>query len=92
MIEVLNPSGVRSEIALNRSGPLPSLRGRVVGLLDNNKSNSAEFLQAVGAALQALHGVREVVYVRKRGAASPAPAELWERLKGCDLLITGFAD
>jgi len=91
-IEVLSPVGERPKIELRRSDPLLSLEGKVAGLLGNNKSNSADFLRQMGAALKVHYGVREVVHTRKPGAASPASPEVWDQLKGCDFLVTAFAD
>ncbi|MBI3966026.1 MAG: hypothetical protein HY329_10365 [Chloroflexi bacterium] len=92
LIEVLSPAGERRNVIVQPTPGLPSLAGKVVGLLDNNKSNTARFLDLVGRDLEKRHGVKETVVVRKASAGMPAAPEALERLRSCDFVVTAFAD
>ncbi|MBI4506692.1 MAG: hypothetical protein HY691_14250 [Chloroflexi bacterium] len=91
-IEVLSPAGERRTAAVARTPGLPTLAGKVVGLLDNNKSNTAAFLDLLGRALAAEHSVVEIVGVRKGSAAQPVDTASLARLRRCDAVVTAFAD
>jgi hypothetical protein len=64
-----------------------------VGLLANGKSNSEEFLTALGALLREREGVVRVVAARKPSASRVAPPETLERLAAeCDVVVTAVGD
>jgi hypothetical protein len=91
-IEVLSPLGVRSQVDHERSAGLPTLSGRVAALLDNHKSNAANFLSQVARNLTEDHGVKEIITASKGSAAKPADPSLLERFRKVDFAITAFAD
>lgn len=91
-IEVLSPAGERNRATVRRSPGLRSLAGTTAGLLDNHKSNTAEFLDLIARGLLADYGVRDVLRLTKLSAALPANAEALERLESCDFVVTAFAD
>jgi hypothetical protein len=93
MLTVLDPTAT---VAAPVAGPLveppASLAGLAVGLLDNGKSNSDEFLALLAERL-AGQGATVTVQLRKPGVGSLAPAEQVERLvEGSDLVVTGVGD
>jgi hypothetical protein len=91
-ITVLDPTGQSEGEAPRLAPPLPSLKGALVGLLDNGKANADELFAEVGRLLREQHGVREVVYRRKPDFSRPAPAALLAELRACDAIITGVGD
>jgi hypothetical protein len=80
-------AGARSRLALE------SLRGRVVGFIDNAKPNFNDLVDDLAELLVSKYGVREVIKRRKRAASVPAPEAYINELAGsCDLVITGSGD
>ena len=91
-ITVVNPTS-QGEAAVQRlAPPLPSLEGRLVGLLDNGKANSDRLLERIEAILRERHGVREFIRRRKPDFSRPAPPALLAELSACDALITATGD
>ena len=75
------------------SGRLPSLRGAVVGFIDNSKPNFNNLVDELAMALLERCGVKEVVRHRKPVASIPASAAIMADLvERCDLVITGSGD
>ena len=91
VIEIVNPTGQRQakqDDLANRN--LENLRGRRIGLLDNNKPNADKFLQLIGAMLQDRYADIELVPKRKMTRMeADGLAELAGR---CDVVINAFAD
>ena len=72
---------------------IPTLAGRVVGLLDNSKAGTRPFLDRVEELLRREHGVARIVRYAKQAAAHPAPAEMLEAAsRECAVVINGIAD
>jgi hypothetical protein len=72
---------------------LDTLRGRVVGFIDNAKPNFHNLVDDLAELLVARYGVSKVIKRRKRAASVPAPDAMVEELaKSCDLVITGSGD
>lgn len=91
-IEVLSPAGEARPAALPLARALPSLEGKIAGLLDNGKPSAREFLRFLAEDLLANHGVKDAVLVGKPRATFPVAAELLDRLERCDFVITAFGD
>jgi len=73
--------------------PLASLRGKVVGFIDNSKPNFSFLADDLAELLMSKYGVARVVRHRKRTASVSAPAEVFADVKQqCDLVITGSGD
>jgi hypothetical protein len=90
-IEILNPTGVRTSKRI-RLAPRThqNLRGRRIGLLDNNKPNADKFLDHVGGLLKKRYDGVELVSKRKMTRIeADCLAELAAR---CDVVINAFAD
>jgi hypothetical protein len=93
MIELLSPAAVVAPDAVPLAKRIPTLEGRVVGLLNNSKAGTRPFLDRVEELLQREHGVARVIRYDKKAAALPAPDELIEAaIRECDAVINGIAD
>ena len=93
IIEVLSPAGVVAENAVPLAKRVPTLAGRVVGLLDNSKSGSRPFLDRVQELLQSERGVSRIIRYAKTAAALPASDEMLAAAsRECDVVINGIAD
>lgn len=68
------------------------LEGATVALLDNNKKNATHFLNYVEEVLRTDYGVGDVVRLLKRNLSAPAPAEVLQKLRGCDAMFTAIGD
>ncbi len=92
-IELLSPAAVVAPDAVPLAKRIPTLEGRVVGLLNNSKAGTRPFLDRVEELLQREHGVARVIRYDKKAAALPAPDELIEAaIRECDVVINGIAD
>ena len=91
-LTVVNPTSQSSAATPRLAPPLPSLEGRLVGLLDNGKANSDRLLGRIEAILRERHGVREVIRRQKPDFSRPAPAALLAELRACDAVITATGD
>lgn len=91
-ITVLNPTSESDAELLRLAPPLASLRGSLIGFLDNGKVNTDAIFQQVSRMLAEEHGVREVVWRRKPDFSRPAPAGMIAELSACDAIITGVGD
>jgi hypothetical protein len=93
IIELLAPTAVVTGNAVPLAKRVPTLEGRVVGLLNNSKSGTRPFLDRVEELLQSGHGVSRIIRYDKRAAALPAPDEMLEAAaRECDVVINGIAD
>lgn len=75
-----------------RADRLRALRGSKLGLLDNGKPYADTFLRTIGRLLKRHHAVAAVELVSKPNAWQAATGEELERLRGCQGVVTGFAD
>jgi hypothetical protein len=83
-------AGARATVLAARQA---DLRGRRVGLLANVKRNAEQFLDEVGALLQAEHGATGLVRRKKLSITDPVPPEtLAELVAGCDVVVVGVGD
>jgi hypothetical protein len=90
-IEVLDPtsSSRTTELALAARGG--SLVGKRLGFLSNGKANAGLLLETIERELRARFGEFAVVKGRK-GASMPAPENVMEHLRRCDVVVTAIAD
>ncbi len=92
-IELLSPAAVVAGNVVPLATRVPTLEGRVVGLLDNSKSGTRPVLDRVEELLQREHGVSRIIRYDKKAAALPAPDEMLEAaIRECDVVINGIAD
>ena len=91
-IRVLNPAGELRGQAVP-APPLPDLRGKTVGFIDNRKTNFDLLVNLMGTALREQHGVARVLHRQKAHAAVAATPELLaEMARACDVVVTGSGD
>ena len=92
-IELLSPAAAIPGNAVPLAKRVPTLEGRVVGLLNNSKSGTRPFLDRVEELLQSQHGVSRIIRYDKKAAALPAPDEILEAaIRECDVVVNGIAD
>jgi hypothetical protein len=91
-IKVFDPTAASSVKGSALAPRLSSLRGKVVGVLDNGKANAGVLMLAIADQLKQEHGVRDVV-VRTKPVAGPASPETVKILtEQTDLVLVGSAD
>jgi len=92
--EVLNPSyddgAATADFALAER--LPTLQGATVGIVSNGKQGTGRFFDALAAELIERHGVAEVVREVKSNYSAPADADILDRAKQWNALISGIGD
>ena len=72
---------------------LDSVRGKVIGFIDNAKPNFHHLVDDLGELLVARHGAARIVTRRKPGASIPAEESMIKEVTDeCDLVITGSGD
>jgi hypothetical protein len=91
-ITVLNPTSLTEPRPLLPARRLDSVRGTLIGVLDNGKVNTDQIFRLVADRLRERYGVREVVWRRKHNFSTPAPPDLLAELRACDAIITGIGD
>ena len=92
-IEILDPrlEFVPEEIGI--SSKLPSLKGKVIGLLENRKYHANVFLQELEEVLTTDYQAQEVIYRNKFSFSSACSDETIDELTGqCDAIIHAIAD
>ena len=73
--------------------PLDTLKGKVVGFIDNSKPNFSYLVDDLAELLVARHGVAAVIRHCKLSASIPAREEvILDVRRQCDLVITGSGD
>ena len=91
-LRVLDPR-LEAEGEATRLAPaLSSLRGTVLGLLDNNKVGTTRYFDHLESILRTRYGVREVIRRRKSDASRSAPAEVMGELSAADALVSAVGD
>lgn len=92
-MEILDPIG-GSEATAGALAPRPtSLRGAIIGVLDNSKPNARVLLQGVARALAEKVGARDVKVWRKPGASIGATSLVLDEIAAqCGAVLTASAD
>src|SRR5437660_2008940 len=92
-IELLAPVGAVAANAVPLAKRVPTLEGRVVGLLNNSKAATRPFLDRVEELLRSAHGVSRIIRYDKTAAALPVSDAMLEAAsRECDVVINGIAD
>jgi hypothetical protein len=86
-IEVYDPRGKRQSAGFE-AAPIPKKVELRLGVLDNTKEQADVLLARAAELLQPDR--MTAVFVRKPSFSRPAPPEVLEQLKMCDLVITGL--
>jgi hypothetical protein len=90
---ILDPTAPTGSGARQVRRALDSLRGKVVGFIDNAKPNFNYLVDDLAEVLLGVHGVKSIVKRRKRGASIPADESMVDELAAqCDVVITGSGD
>jgi hypothetical protein len=73
--------------------PLDTLKGKVIGFIDNSKPNFHYLVDDLAELLVTQHGAAAVVRHRKLSASIPAAdAFIADVQRQCDLVVTGSGD
>ena len=90
-IQIVNPTGAH-EVKQTKLAPrrYDSLRGKRIGLLDNNKPNADKFLQLSAPACKQRYS--DISLVAKRKMTRTAAEGLKELSERCDVVVNAFAD
>ena len=92
-IQILDPRPEQKTEQRDAAGRLPSLAGKTIGLLENRKYHSDNFLQELQVILEEDYAVEKVVYLRKFSFSAPCSDETIEELiDQCDAVVHGIAD
>ena len=92
-VSILDPTPPAREQGRAQVTGLQSLKGKVVGFIDNAKPNFNHLADDIGELLVTRYGIAAVVKHRKRAASMPASVEVMQDVKEkCDLVITGSGD
>jgi hypothetical protein len=94
MQNILDPVAPAGTAAAAQSfRPLATLKGRVVGFIDNSKPNFSFLADDLSELLIAKYGVVRVVRHRKPTASVGASREVFADIgRQCDLVIAGSGD
>lgn len=92
MLTVLDPRLSAAGEALRMAPAVASLKGKVVGLLDNAKIGTERFYDHVAEILQARYGVAELIRRRKPDTSRPVPQAMLAQMRGADAILSGIGD
>ena len=93
MVLLYDPTAPRREDPADAVRKLETMRGKVVGFIDNAKPNFNHLVDDLAELLVANYGVSRVIKRRKRSASVPAPEDVLRELAGeCDVVIAGSGD
>jgi hypothetical protein len=92
-ISVLDPSAPASGVAAQTHRTLSSLKGKVIGFVDNSKPNFNHLVDGISEVMKSRYGVKATVKHAKRLASIAASVDQMDDLVSrCDLVITGSGD
>lgn len=92
-IQILDPRPEQQTAERASAQRLPGLAGKTIGLLENRKYHSDNFLQELQAILEEEYAVEKVVYLRKFSFSAPCSDETIDELVAqCDAVVHGIAD
>ena len=92
-IQILDPRLEEVPEEVGVSAVLPSLEGKVVGLLENRKYHADAFLGELKEVLLKEYGAAKVVYATKFTYSAPCADETIQSLADdCDVVIHAIAD
>ena len=92
-IQILDPRPEEVPEEKGLSSGIPSLEGKVVGLLENRKYHADSFLMELQRVLEEDYKARKVVYASKFTFSMPCADETIDALvEECDAVVHGIAD
>ena len=80
-IQILDPRPEDVPEELGLSSQLPSLEGKVIGLLENRKYHADAFLQELQKVLEQDYKAKKVVYANKFSFSAPCAEETRRRVE-----------
>jgi hypothetical protein len=89
---VYDPAAPVAETSSQKDSALGSLKGKVVGFIDNAKPNFHYLVDDLADLLVTRYGVAGVVKHRKPGQVPVGDAVLQDMTAKCDAVITGSGD
>ena len=90
---VLDPTSQPGPERAHKVSRPSTLDGKVLGLLDNSKTNSGRILDTVSALLAKRYRLERVVTRRKPNASRGAPEPMLDEIASeSDFVITGVGD
>ncbi len=89
-IDVLSPVGVKKAERRAIAPRVPTLKGAVVGLMDNSKPGGRQLLEGLREELAA-EGVKGFLYRAKAHASGPSPY-VQEVASACDAVVGALGD
>ena len=92
-IQILDPRPEAVPEERGISSEIPTLEGKVVGLLENRKYHADSFLQELQRVLEDDYKAKKVVYASKFTFSMPCADETIDSLvEECDAVVHGIAD
>ena len=91
-IRVLDPRQSAHGVALRMAPPLASLRGAVVGMIDNAKIGTGRLFDFIEEILRQEYGVRECIRRRKPDASRPVPTPMLMEMRAADAILAAIGD
>ena len=92
-ITVYNPSSKPAPKVLHSASRNGSLKGGVLGIIDNSKPNSDTVLKRLAEKLKNRFEIEEMIWSRKPTASLPiAEDEVQKLVKKCDFVLAGVGD
>ncbi|MDE2778386.1 MAG: hypothetical protein OXI91_01735 [Chloroflexota bacterium] len=92
-IQILDPRPEDVPEEKGVSAQLPSLEGKVIGLLENRKYHADSFLLELQRVLEEEYQAKKVVYASKFTFSMPCADETLDSLvEECDVVVHGIAD
>ena len=92
-ITVYNPSSKPAPEVLKTATRKTTLKGGILGIIDNSKPNSDIVLKRVADQLTARFEVNEVIWSRKQPAGLPSTDDEIQTLaKKCSFVLAGVGD
>jgi hypothetical protein len=91
-LRVLDPRLSAEGEALRMAPPLTSLKGAVVGLIDNGKIGTERLYDHIADILKTEHGVREFIRRRKPDPTRPVSREMLAEMTGADAILSAIGD
>ena len=92
-IQILDPRPEDVPEERGVSSEIPSLEGKVVGLLENRKYHADSFLLELQRVLEEDYGAKKVIYASKFTFSMPCADETIDTLvEECDAVVHGIAD
>lgn len=92
-IQILDPRPEDIPEERGISSEIPSLEGKVVGLLENRKYHADSFLLELQRVLEGDYKAKKVIYASKFTFSMPCADETIDSLvEECDAVVHGIAD